>query len=149
MQERRPLEPRSAASRPRWDPPAAEDVLTPPTEPSQPRPPVSSSLPPFPHFFFFYCLFSHPSPLADAVMWAADGWTCARRTHTGTYLDWFCQPIFIKRCRGIFSCYASLLWNGGALKCLTALSSLLRPPHLLPPISPLSLFSPPPAIPLI
>lgn len=75
-------------------------------------------------------------------MWAADGWTCARRTHTGTYLDWFCQPIFIKRCRGIFSCYASLLWNGGALKCLTALSSLLRPPphshlhlhpHLLPP----------------
>lgn len=63
-------------------------------------------------------------------MWAADGWTCARRTHTGTYLDWFCQPIFIKRCRGIFSCYASLLWNGGALKCLTALSSLLRsPPH--------------------
>lgn len=69
-------------------------------------------------------------------MWPADGWTCALRTHTGTYLDWFCQPIFIKRCRGIFSCYASLLWNGGALKCLTALSSLLRPPHLLPPTSP-------------
>lgn len=77
-----------------------------------------------------------PSPLADAVMWAADGWTCARHTHTGTYLDWFCQPIFIKRCRGIFSCYASLLWNGEALKCLTALSSLLRPPHPPPRISP-------------
>lgn len=48
------------ASRPRWDPPAAEDVLTPPSEPSWPRPPVF--LLPSPTFFFLLSVFA-PSPL--------------------------------------------------------------------------------------
>jgi len=47
-----------------------------------------------------------PSPFLPA----GDGWTCA-----GVQRNLFglpCQPIFIKCCGGIFSCYASLLWNG-------------------------------------
>lgn len=55
VQERRPLEPRSAASWPRWDPPAAEDVLTPPTEPSRPHPPASTFF-----SFFTVCFLTPP-----------------------------------------------------------------------------------------
>lgn len=46
-------------------------------------------------------------PFFLSVMWKGDGWTCggAERNLFGLV----CQPIFIKRRRGIFSCYASLL----------------------------------------